>query len=54
VIDASTNSTDATISCVPSGPRHGKCGERIHKKSGIMMIRLIVIELGKFILNPLA
>ena len=29
-------------------PCHGKCGERIHSSSGIMTIRLIVMELGRF------
>ena len=31
-----------------SVPCHGKCGDRIHRNSGIMMIRLIVMELGRF------
>src|ERR1035437_1889200 len=46
-MEASTNSTEATISCSP-WPCHIKCGDRIQSRSGIMTILLIVMELGKF------
>ena len=37
------------LTCPPSVPCKGKMqGERIHKSSGIMTIRLIVMELGRF------
>lgn len=39
---------EASNSCVPSGPCQGKCGESIQRKRGIMTIRLIVMELGRF------
>src|ERR1035438_7361056 len=42
------NSTVATISCSPCCPRHGKCVDRIQSSSGIMTIRLIEMELGRF------
>src|SRR5579863_4240521 len=48
VVDASTKRIDARISCVPLGPVQGKCGDKIHKNNGIMMIRVIVMELGRF------
>ena len=48
VIEASTNRTDARISCSPFAPCQGKCGDSIHRNSGIMMIRVIVMELGRF------
>ena len=48
VIEARTNSTEAAISCSPFDPFHGKCVDRIQSSTGIMTIRLIVIEFGKF------
>ena len=39
----------ARSSCVALEPRHGKCGDRIQRKSGIMTIRVMVMELGRFI-----
>jgi hypothetical protein len=50
-MEAITKRTEARISCAPYACQ-GKCGERIHNKSGIMTIRLIVIEFGKFTLSP--
>ena len=47
-MEARTKRTEAIISCSPLGPCHGKCGDRIHSRSGIMTIRLIVMELGRF------
>jgi hypothetical protein len=49
-MDASTNKIEAVISCSP-WPFQGKCGVRIHKNRGIIMIRLIVMELGRFMWN---
>src|ERR1039458_2650858 len=49
VIEARTNSTDAAISCSPFDPFQGKCVDRIQSSTGIMTIRLIVMELGRFI-----
>jgi hypothetical protein len=51
VIEASTNRTEAVISCAPF-PCHGKCGDKIQSNSGIMTIRLIVMEFGKFTKVP--
>jgi len=53
VMEASTKRTDARISCSPLGPCKGKCGERIHSRSGIMAILLNVMELGRFTVLPL-
>src|SRR6266567_5092909 len=47
-MEASTKRMTARISWVPPGPCHGKCGDRIQSRSGIMTIRLIVMELGRF------
>src|SRR6266568_8620417 len=52
-MEARINRTEARISCSPWGPCQGKCGERIHSSSGIMAIRLIVMELGRFTVFPL-
>src|SRR5580700_6792647 len=48
-MEARTKRTDAAISCAPLDPCQRKCGERIHRNSGIIMIRVIVMELGRFI-----
>src|SRR5208282_3002798 len=53
VIDASTKRIDARISCVPLDPAQGKCGDRIQRNNGIMMIRVMVMELGRFTVRPL-
>ena len=53
-MEARINRTEARISCSPWSPRQGKCGERIHNSSGIMTIRLIVMELGRFTVFPVS
>jgi len=50
VIEANTKRTEATISCARSLAREMR--RENHKRSGIMTIRLIVIEFGKFIVSP--
>jgi hypothetical protein len=50
VMDARTKSTEARISCSPLACQ-GKCVDRIQSSSGIMAIRLNVMELGKFIMR---
>jgi hypothetical protein len=52
-MEARMKRIDARISCSPLGPCHGKWGERIQSRSGIMTIRLIVMEFGRFNLNSL-
>jgi hypothetical protein len=47
-MEARTKRTEARISASPQELCHGKCGDRIHNSSGIMTIRLIVMELGRF------
>src|SRR5882762_10998374 len=48
------NKIEASNSCVPSDPCHGKRGESIQSSSGIMTMRLSVMELGRFKCSPKA
>src|SRR5271166_2775266 len=49
-MEARTNRTEARISCSPPAPRKGKCADSIQSSSGIMAMRLSVMELGRFML----